>query len=117
VTHTMNPLCLDAFERLLAQPDPDDLPRRAHVLRWEGEPNRRSTRLPSIMMSWLQRRFLEIDGEEALPRATRVRTRNARMTTPRLHVLRSSGQSPGGLGGVIAEAARSRSIRSLRSDC
>jgi hypothetical protein len=88
MTHTTIPLCLDAFERLLAQPDPEDLPRRARVLRYEGEPNRRSTRLPSIMMSWLQRHFLEIDGEEALPHATQVRTRHARMTPPRLYVVR-----------------------------
>jgi hypothetical protein len=55
------PAYLDAFERLLAQPDPQDLPRRAHVLRWEGEPDRRSKRLLPIVQGWLQQRFLDTD--------------------------------------------------------
>lgn len=62
--HTFDPLSLEAFERLLARPDPRDLPRRAHALRCEGEANRRSTRLPPILMGWLQRRLLETDAEE-----------------------------------------------------
>src|SRR5712692_6499648 len=80
--HTFNSPCLAAFEQLLAQPDPEDLPRRAHILRCEGEPNRRSTRLLPIVMGWLQRRFLEIDGEEALPSATLTWTRHGPATTP-----------------------------------
>jgi hypothetical protein len=51
-----DPACFDAFSRLLARPDPGDLPRRALVLRCEGDPNRRATRLPSILMGWLQQR-------------------------------------------------------------
>jgi len=43
---TFDPVCFDAFERLLALPDPRDLPRRAHVYRYEGDPDRRGTRLP-----------------------------------------------------------------------
>lgn len=58
---SVDPAYLDAFERLLAAPDPHDLPRRANVLRWEGDPDRRSTRLLPIVMSWLQQRLLDID--------------------------------------------------------
>ena len=86
MTHTFNSPCLAAFEQLLAQPDPKDLPRRAHILRCEGEPNRRSTRLFPLMTAWLQRRVLEIDGEEALPSATRVWARPASATAPRLRL-------------------------------
>jgi hypothetical protein len=31
------------------------------VLRWEGDPDRRSTRLLPIVMSWLQQRLLDAD--------------------------------------------------------
>jgi len=58
---TFDPASFSAFTRLMARPDPMDLPRRAHVYRCEGDPNRRSTRLPAILMGWLQRRHLEID--------------------------------------------------------
>ena len=62
-----DPTCFDAFSRLLARPDPGDLPRRAHVLRCAGDPDRRATRLPSILMGWLQQRWVdELDGEEWL---------------------------------------------------
>jgi hypothetical protein len=54
----------DAYTRLLAQPDPTDLPRRAHVYRYEGDPNRRDTRLPGIVTARRQRRNLELDVEE-----------------------------------------------------
>ncbi len=82
---TVNPLSLEAFERLLARPDPRDLPRRAHALRCAGEPNRRSTRLPPILMGWLQRRLLETDAEEPLASATRVRARHGvTMQSPRV---------------------------------
>src|SRR5580693_6688664 len=59
-----DPVCLDAFVRLLARPDPTDLPRRTHTYRCEGDPDRRATRLPGFLMGWLQRRHLEIDIEE-----------------------------------------------------
>jgi hypothetical protein len=86
MTHTFNSPCLEAFEQLLAQPDPKDLPRRAHILRCEGEPNRRSTRLLPMVMGWLQRRFLEIDGEEAPPSATLTWTRHGPAAAPSLRV-------------------------------
>lgn len=59
----------DAYTRLLAQPDPADLPRRAHVCRYEGDPNRRDTRLPGIVTERRQRRNLELDVEDQVPRA------------------------------------------------
>jgi hypothetical protein len=39
-------VCFDAFAQLLALPDSWDLPRRAHVYRYEGDPDRQATRLP-----------------------------------------------------------------------
>ena len=59
-----DPSCLAAFSRLLARPDPLDMPRRTHIARCEGDPNRRATRLPLIHMGWLQRRHLDVDVEE-----------------------------------------------------
>jgi hypothetical protein len=66
--HTFDPVRFDAFNRLLARSDATDLPRRAHVYRCEGDPNRRTTRLPGILMGWLQRRHLDIDIESRLHR-------------------------------------------------
>jgi hypothetical protein len=73
---TYSPACVDAFSRLLARPDPGDLPRRAHVYRCEGDPDRRATRLPGILMGWLQWRHLESDRDEPIAPARR---------TPRTH--------------------------------
>lgn len=56
----------DAFARLLARPDPKGLPRRGHVNRYQGDPARRGTLLPGIVMAWMQRRHLEIDIDETL---------------------------------------------------
>jgi hypothetical protein len=86
-----DPVCLNAFARLLARPDPRDLPRRAHVYRYEGEPNRRATRLPGILMGWLQRRYLEIDIEEPMASARRTSRRYGRPANPGLTVLRPTG--------------------------
>lgn len=87
-----DPTCLEAFTRLLARPDPTDLPRRAHVYRCNGDPNRRATRLPAILMGWLQRRHLDVDVEDpiaaALPRAWKSR---GRAVNPGLRVLRPTG--------------------------
>jgi hypothetical protein len=94
---TFDPVCFDAFEQLLARPDPTDLPRRAHVYRCEGDPNRRETRLPGILMAWLQRRHLAIDIEEPLVSATQTSTclapwiRQERRVNPGLRVLRPTG--------------------------
>jgi len=64
--HVCDPECFEAFERLLAQPDPPEMPRRAHIYSCDGEPERRATRLPAILMAWLQRRDLDVDLDEAL---------------------------------------------------
>jgi len=88
---TFDPVCLDAFVTLLGKPDPQDLPRRAHVLRYEGEPNRRATRLQPILMGWLQRHFLEVDVEEAPASARRTWKRRGRSVHPGLRVLRPTG--------------------------
>jgi hypothetical protein len=71
--HTIDPVHLDAFAQMLARPDPTDLPRRAHVCRYDGDPDRRSTRYPQILMSWLQQRHLEADHDEPIAHATRIR--------------------------------------------
>jgi hypothetical protein len=39
-------------------------------LRCEGDPDRRHTRLPGILMNWLQRRHLEVDRDEPMALAT-----------------------------------------------
>jgi hypothetical protein len=66
VIQAFDPKCLAAFERLLAEPDPPEMPRRAHVQPYGGDPERRVTRLPIILMSWLQRRHLEQDREDPM---------------------------------------------------
>lgn len=94
---TFDPVCFEAFERLLAQPDPADLPRRTHVYRCEGDPNRRATRLPGILMAWLQRRHLAIDIDEPLAPAMRTSIRHdpwirqPQRVNPGLRVLRPTG--------------------------
>lgn len=95
--HTFNPVYFDAFAQMLARPDPTDLPRRAHVYRCEGDPNRRATRLPWILMAWMQRRHLAVDIEEPLAPATRTAIaqdpwkRQERRANPGLRVLRPTG--------------------------
>ena len=69
---TFNPVRFEAMAELLAQPDPNDLPRRSHVYRFPGDPHRRTTRLPGILMGWLQRHYLEIDVEETPAPASRT---------------------------------------------
>jgi hypothetical protein len=97
IMQTLGPVCLDAFARLLARPDPTDLPRRAHVYRCEGDPDRRATRLPGILMAWLQRRHLAVDIEEPLAAATRSSARrdpwvrHELRANPGLRVLRPTG--------------------------
>jgi len=66
VIQAFDPSCLAAFERLLATPDPPEMPRRAHMPPYGGDPERRVTRLPPILMSWLQRRHMETDREDPL---------------------------------------------------
>lgn len=89
--YTVDTQRLEAFEELLARPDPKDLPRRAHVLRCSGDPARQGTRLPPILMAWLQRRCLDIDGEDPLASATRVWKPRATVKTAGLQLLRPTG--------------------------
>jgi len=86
-----NPEYLDAFVRLLAQPDPRDLPRRAHVYRCAGDPDRRATRLRGILMGWLQRRHLAVDVEGPPAAAVRALNRSTSPAHARLRVLRPTG--------------------------
>jgi hypothetical protein len=71
----VDPIRFEAFTQLLAQPDPADLPHRGHVARCEGDPDRRSTRLPRILAAWLQRRHLDVDPVEPLAGAMRWHAR------------------------------------------
>ena len=91
MTQAFDPVRFDAFARLLARPDPSDLPRRAHVYRYEGDPDRRSTCTPGILMAWLQRRHSEGDVDEPLASATRMLERRRRPANPGLRVLRPTG--------------------------
>jgi hypothetical protein len=89
---TFDPESFNAFARLLARPDPPDLPRRAHVHSCDGDPNRRVTRLQPILMGWLQRRHLACDAEEPIAPAVRGWKRRTRpAVNPGLRVLRPTG--------------------------
>lgn len=88
---TIDPACIEALERLLARADPIDLPRRAHVYRCQGDPDRRETRLPGIVMGWLQRRHLDVDRYEPVAAATRTVKRSGRPPNRALRVLRPTG--------------------------
>jgi hypothetical protein len=99
---TFNPARFEAVASLLAQPDPTDLPRRSHVYRCLGDPNRRTTRFPEILMGWLQRHYLDIDVEEPLTSAARTwryrrsirwngLERRGHSAKPGLRVLRPTG--------------------------
>jgi hypothetical protein len=87
----VDPSRLQLFVALLAEPDPADLPRRRHVLRYAGESERRTTRLPGILMAWLQRRHLSIDVEAQPAAAVRGRARHVRQPNPGLRILRPTG--------------------------
>jgi hypothetical protein len=87
---TFDPRRVDAFTQLLAIPLPKDLPLGGHVYRCEGDPERRTTRLPAIIMGWLQRRHLAVDIEEP-PARPRTFVRRGRSLNPGLRVLRPTG--------------------------
>lgn len=87
----IDPARFDAFVQLLAQPDPVDLPHRGHVMRCEGDPDRRETRLPGIVTGWLQRRHLEVDVEAPLKPATRDERPAVRPAYRGLRILRPTG--------------------------
>jgi hypothetical protein len=87
---TFDPRRLEAFEQILARPRPKDLPPGGHRYRWPGEPDRRTTRLPAILMGWLQRRHLDVDAEEPLTgraRTCRRPRRPVRRLNPGLRLL------------------------------
>jgi hypothetical protein len=90
-TRAFDPASLDAFALLLSRPDPSDLPRCAHVYRYDGDPNRRATRFPGILMGWLQRRHLAIDVEEPVAAATRASNARGRRRRSDLRLLRPTG--------------------------
>ena len=92
--HTFDPVSFNAFARLLAQPDPTDLPRRANVRRCEGDPNRRATCLPAIHVVWLRRCQLETDVEEPPASATPLLNAADIGHAPVLRALRSGARSP-----------------------
>jgi hypothetical protein len=73
--HVFDPARLSVFERILARPLPRGLPRGGQIHRWDGDPSRRATRLPGIIMAWLQYRHLEIDAEEPLTARARTQRR------------------------------------------
>ena len=87
MTQPVDPACFDAFVRLLALPDPDDLPRRRHVIRCQGDPDRRGTRLPGLLMAWMQRRHLEVDIEEPAAPAIQAQARHARPSHAGLRIV------------------------------
>ena len=93
MSQTFDPRRVDAFARLLASPQPADLPRGGQVHRWDGEPDRRTTRLPAMIMAWLQHRHFEVDAEEPLNSRVRIyiRPRHLRPVNPGLHVLKRTG--------------------------
>lgn len=85
----IDPKRFDAFVQLMSLPDPVDLPHRGHVLRCEGDPDRRATRLPRIIMGWMQNRHLQNDVED-VPAAVITRT-PLRRGRADLRVLRPTG--------------------------
>lgn len=98
MTQTFDPERLEAFEQILARPLPLNLPPGGQILCWDGDPDRRTTRLPGILMGWLQRRHLETDAEE--PLTARARTfrrprRAVRPPNPGLHLLHPTGTGSG----------------------
>jgi hypothetical protein len=92
--HAFDPARLQVFEEILARPLPQHLGRGGQVRRFDGDPDRRTTRLPGLMMAWLQHRHLEVDAEE--PLTARARTyrrprRPVRLPNPGLKLLRPTG--------------------------
>jgi hypothetical protein len=89
-----DPARLLAFEQILARPRPSDLPPGGQAHRFDGDPDRRTTRLPAMMMAWLQHRHIEVDAEEPLTaraRACRRPRRPVRLPNPGLKLLRPTG--------------------------
>ncbi|HVC19838.1 MAG TPA: hypothetical protein VNE16_07155 [Vicinamibacterales bacterium] len=89
--HFFDPVRHDALVRLLARADPADLPRRSHVYRCEGDPNRRTTRLPLILMGWLQQHHCAVDLEDLPAPVAQSPHRQTHVAGPALRVLRPTG--------------------------
>ncbi len=106
---TFNPVRFEAMAELLARPDPNDLPRRSHVYRYVGDPHRRTTRFPGILMGWLQRHYLEVDVEEIPAPASRT------LAVPSIQSLRRArtSRATGGLRSARAASDRHRLIASV----
>lgn len=107
---------VEAMARLLAQSDPTDLPRRAHVLRCPGDPNRRVTRLQPIFMAWLQWRCLAVDGEApTAPAASRVELARAGggAATPRRRQPQWHGRAPSPPSAAVPWGALSMGASSI----
>jgi hypothetical protein len=98
----------DAFVRLMARPDPKDLPRRAHISRFDGDPDRRATRFPAILMSWLQRHYLEVDVEEPLASPIRALRLVGRPANPGLRVRRSTATNQ--VAGTVVAGRQERAL-------
>jgi hypothetical protein len=91
---TFDPARLSVFEQILARPLPRNLALGGQIHRWDGDPDRRTTRLPGILMGWLQRRHLETDADEpltAMARTYRRPRRPVRAVNPGLHLLQPTG--------------------------
>ena len=88
---TFDSVSFEAIARLMEQPDPADLPRRAHVCRYLGDPDRRQTRLPGIVTAWLQRRHLDRDVDEPIKPAMRAVNGRARPMHSGLRLVQRTG--------------------------
>lgn len=64
-----------AILALLAQADPDDLPPRAHVQRFDGHPNRRERYRRLTLMRWLTSRDASVDGDVSAAEPARRQTK------------------------------------------
>jgi hypothetical protein len=64
-----DPVCFEAYARLLALPDPPEMQGlRGHSVRCLGQPNRRETLFPRVLIGWLQHHYLAVDGEDHEPK-------------------------------------------------
>jgi len=76
--HVFDPARLLVFEQIMTRPLPFDLPRGGQAHRCDGDPDRRTTRLPGLIMAWLQHRHLDVDAEEPLTAQARTSRRPRR---------------------------------------
>jgi len=69
-----------AFVALLSQPDPADLPRRAHVWTQPGDEHRTESVMPGLLLRWLQHRLLAQTEEMPQPAKKAKRQRKQTIT-------------------------------------